>query len=175
MQKNMGTQKMNLELSQTSFGQTGRSNMSQSKRTLALPGASTTSIAFKRGGKTSMDQHTSNSKINLLLDAKGDYIGTTRSKHDLQQENNYNPSIISKKEYLQNKAYKASNIINVKPEQLGIDRRVKESDFSVTNDFTKSHNVAKDSKAMRINRRQMFKNAPLEDSYEPVITTKKVN
>ena len=35
--------------------------------------------------------------------------------------------------------------------------------------------MARNAKAMRLNRRQMFKNAPLEDSYEPKITTKQVS
>ena len=86
-----------------------------------------------------------------------------------------NPSVVSKKEYIQNKSYRATNVINVKPEYRGIDKRLAESDFAVANDFAKSLNVAKDAKAMRLNRRQMFKNAPLEDSYEPLVTTKQVS
>ena len=46
-----------------------------------------------------------------------------------------------------------SNVINVKPENYGIDRRLSENNFSVTNELNKSMNVAKDSKAMRLNRR----------------------
>lgn len=71
---------------------------------------------------------------------------------------------------------KKTNIVEVKPETDGmVDKRLKESGFHLANERTKSLNVAKDSKAMRLNRRQMFKNAPLEDSYEPVITTKQVS
>ena len=70
---------------------------------------------------------------------------------------------------------KKTNIVEVKPETDGmVDKRLKEGGFHLANERTKSLNVAKDSKAMRLNRRQMFKNAPLEDSYEPVITTKQV-
>ena len=83
---------------------------------------------------------------------------------------------MSKKEYLRNKAYKQTNVIAVKPEKKGqIDRRLMENGFFFATENNKSINVAKDAKAMRLNRRQMFKNAPLEDSYEPVITTKQVS
>ena len=64
----------------------------------------------------------------------------------------------------------------MKPETEGmIDKRLRESGFHHSYEKTKSLSVARDSKAMRLNRRQMFKNAPLEDSYEPVITTKQVD
>lgn len=56
-----------------------------------------------------------------------------------------------------------------------IDKRLAESDFHMTNELLKGVNVAKDAKAMRLNRRIMYKNAPLQDAYEPVMTTKQVN
>ena len=55
-----------------------------------------------------------------------------------------------------------------------VDKRMAESDFHITNELLKGINVANDAKAMRINRRQMSKNAPLQDAYEPVMTTKQV-
>ena len=84
-------------------------------------------------------------------------------------------SMLSKKEYLVNKTVKPSNVINMKPERSGlIDKRMAERDFYTETELSRSVRVAKDAKAMRLNRRQMFKNAPLDDSYEPLITTKQV-
>lgn len=81
----------------------------------------------------------------------------------------------SKKEYMRNKVQKRTNVIDVKPEPLGmVDKRMAEKDFYATEMRSKSFVVANNAKSMRLNRRQMFKNAPLEDSYEPVIMTKQV-
>ena len=89
---------------------------------------------------------------------------------------NEHPTVVSRKEYLMNKAKKRTHIANLKPERMGmIDKRLAEKDFTTENELSQSVKVAKNAKAMRLNRRQMFKNAPLEDSYEPVITTKQVH
>ena len=65
-----------------------------------------------------------------------------------------NPTILSRKEYLKNRVQKRTNIISVKPESEGmIDKRLRESGFHHANERTKSLNVARDSKAMRLNRR----------------------
>lgn len=82
---------------------------------------------------------------------------------------------MSRKEYLRNRKAKITNIVDVKPEMAGmVDRRELENSFNGASMHNKSLSIARDAKAMRLNRRQMFKNAPLEDSYEPVITTKQV-
>lgn len=58
MKQAHGTGKMKVDLSMTSFAATGRSNGASSKENLALPGASTSSLAFLRsGGHTTMDHH----------------------------------------------------------------------------------------------------------------------
>lgn len=53
-----------------------------------------------------------------------------------------------------------------------VDKRMAERDFYASEMRSKSFAVANNAKSMRLNRRQMFKNAPLEDSYEPVVMTK---
>ena len=84
-------------------------------------------------------------------------------------------SLISKKEYLKNKAYKPSHVLNVRPERAGsVDHRLAEGSFFHSNESRKSLNVAVDSKSLHKNRMQMFKNAVLDDSYEPLLTTKMV-
>ena len=76
---------------------------------------------------------------------------------------------------MRNKTEKRSNVINVKPEQAGlIDKRIAESNFNLDNEMRKSVQVVSDSKAYHLNRRLMKKNASLEHSYEPVVTTKQV-
>ena len=65
--------------------------------------------------------------------------------------------------------------MNLKPEAADkVDKRMAESDFHLTSELLKGVTVANDAKAMRLNRRQMNKNAPLQDAYEPVMTTKQV-
>ena len=84
-------------------------------------------------------------------------------------------SLVSKKEYLKNKAYKPSHVLNVRPERAGsVDHRLAEGSFFHSNESKKSFNVAANSKSLHKNRRQMFKNAVLDDSYEPLLTTKLV-
>ena len=69
-----------------------------------------------------------------------------------------------------------TNITQVKPEDKSFtDKRRAESDFSQALELARSRNVANNAKAMKLNRKQMFKNAPLEDSYEPKVTTKLVS
>lgn len=64
-------------------------------------------------------------------------------------------------------------MLDVKPEPTGmVDKRMAERDFYASEMRSKSFAVANNAKSMRLNRRQMFKNAPLEDSYEPVVMTK---
>jgi len=61
------------------------------------------------------------------------------------------------------------------PEKDGyVDKRRVETEFSHATERQKGIVVAKESKALRMNRRQMFKNAALEDKYEPEVTTKQV-
>ena len=60
----------------------------------------------------------------------------------------------SRQEYLMNRANKPTSILNMKPERTGmIDRRLEERDFSTENELNRSHKVARDAKAMRLNRR----------------------
>lgn len=47
------------------------------------------------------------------------------------------PSLVSRKEYLMNKANKPSNVINVKPEKYGmIDKRLLEKGFTTENQLS---------------------------------------
>jgi len=86
------------------------------------------------------------------------------------------PSAISKKEYIRNKTQKRTSINNLKAEKTGIkDKRLIEGAFHANNEFYKSLSIVNNSKATRLNRRQMFKNAPLEEPYEPVIETRVVS
>jgi len=86
------------------------------------------------------------------------------------------PGAISKKEYLRNKIQKRTSINNLKAEKTGFkDKRLIEGAFHANNEFYKSLSIANNSKATRLNRRQMFKNAPLEEPYEPVIETRVVS
>lgn len=63
----------------------------------------------------------------------------------------------------------------LKPEKDShIDRRQVESAFFKDLEKHKALQAARDVKAIRLNRRQMSKNVPLADSYEPVLTTKQV-
>ena len=55
-----------------------------------------------------------------------------------------------------------------------IDRRVAEPEFGVAAELHKSIVVAKEAKALRLNRGQMFKNGHLQDQYELEVTTKRV-
>lgn len=85
------------------------------------------------------------------------------------------PSITSKKEYQRNKAYRSTNISMVKPEtDSHMDKRCMETSFFKDLEKHRVLQVARDVKAVRLNRRQMSKNAPLVGNYEPIITTKKV-
>ena len=66
--------------------------------------------------------------------------------------------------------------MNVKPEIAGMtDKRIAESGFNAASVLRKSVQIVADAKTLRLNRGQMFKNARLEHSYEPVVTTKQVN
>lgn len=120
--------------------------------------------------------------MNLIGDGKSSSLIGKKNKGRSTERSGYlsmisvvHPSVTSRREYLANKMQKATNVINVKPENAGmIDRRIQESTFQEETDLNRSKQIANNSKAMRLNRRQMFKNAPLEDSYEPVITTKQV-
>ena len=85
-------------------------------------------------------------------------------------------SLISKKEYLKNKAYKPSHVLNLRPERAGsVDHRLAEGNFFHSNESRRSLNIAADAKSLHKNRMQMFKNAVLDDSYEPLLTTKVVS
>ena len=85
-------------------------------------------------------------------------------------------SLVSKKEYLKNKAYKPSHVLNVRPERAGsVDHRLAEGNFFHSNESKKSLNIASNAKSLHKNRMQMFKNAVLDDSYEPLLTTKLVS
>jgi hypothetical protein len=58
-----------------------------------------------------------------------------------------------KNEYLSNKAYKPTSIIRLMPEKDGkIDRRMAEPDFGLASELHKSIVVAKEAKALRMNR-----------------------
>ena len=47
------------------------------------------------------------------------------------------PSLVSRKEYLMNKANKPSNVVNVKPEKYGmIDKRLVEKGFTTENQLS---------------------------------------
>ena len=82
------------------------------------------------------------------------------------------PGLTSNKEYMRNRAQKMTNITQLRPENSQLtDKRRAENDFYRASEIVRSRNVVKESKAMKLNRRQMFKNAPLGDSYEPSITT----
>ena len=50
-----------------------------------------------------------------------------------------------------------------------------ETEFSLATERQKGIDVAKEARYFRMNRRQMFKNAALEDNYEPNVTTKQVS
>jgi len=70
--------------------------------------------------------------------------------------------VTSRMEYLRNKQPKQTSILSLKPEPSRmVDKRMAESDFHMTSELLKGMNVASDAKAMRLNRRQMQKNAPL--------------
>ena len=87
-----------------------------------------------------------------------------------------NPTLTSKNEYLRNKVQKRTNVIDLKPEVAGMtDKRIAERSFNLDNELRRSVKIVSDAKALRLNRRQMFKNAQLEHSYEPAITTKQVS
>ena len=84
-----------------------------------------------------------------------------------------NPTLASQTEYLRNKTHKRTNIISMKPEIAGmIDKRIAESTFNADNEQYRSKQIVNDAKALRLNRRQMQKNVPLEHSFEPMVTTK---
>ena len=121
-------------------------------------------------------------KNNLLADnAKSSLFeyknkGKSMNRREYMKIMGEQSTVQSKKEYLLNRTEKPSSVINMRPEKSGfIDKRMAERDFYTETELSKSVKIAKDAKAMRLNRRQMFKNAPLEDSYEPLITTKQVS
>ena len=50
---------------------------------------------------------------------------------------NEHPTVVSRKEYLMNKAKKRTHIANLKPERMGmIDKRLAEKDFTTENELS---------------------------------------
>ena len=93
---------------------------------------------------------------NLLTDAKTATAFIEGKNSGQQQEAKGSlmmSSLISKKEYLKNKAYKPSHVLNVRPERAGsVDHRLAEGNFFHSNESRKSLQVAADAKSLHKNR-----------------------
>ena len=147
---------MKLQLSKESFGATAAGKRSSKDLMVGLAGTSQASFGFASRNNQQPGHHSSLSqtqqKPNLLLadPSKSSQL----FKKAVVGKSSDHPSIVSRQEYLMNKASKPTHIMNLKPEKAGmIDRRLQERDFSTENELNRSHKVARDAKAMRLNRR----------------------
>ena len=81
-------------------------------------------------------------KVNLLGDSKSNLFdhnvkGKSVDRQEYIKLLNDHPSVVSRKEYLNNKAIKPSNVVNMKPEKAGMmDKRLIEKGFTTENQLS---------------------------------------
>jgi len=119
---------------------------------IALPGTVSQNFFAKSSPK--------NEQQGVCEDTKSSSL--TFSRPDREPTLMANCSKTSRLEYLRNKDHKKTSVMCLQPEPTKlIDKRLAESNFHMTNELLKGINIAKEARAMRLNRRIMYKNAPL--------------